>query len=183
MNTDKWGKKHDAIKPLSSDTLNFPVNAVVEDCNTQPPQTRSQQQRRADRSALIVPDELLHFPANARSPVCDWEEARNGGKFLPPWRCHFPTLQLAACQTHRPLTRGGVDSERRGGATGPTDKWTHSTTAPRLQRKPSNSEKHDDCGNESVPLISSQRVMTFYMLTVREAEIHVFLGVVYGYSY
>lgn len=158
-------------------SLNFPVNAIVEDCNTQPPQTRSQQQRRADRSALIVPDELLHFPANARSPVCDWEEARNGGKFLPPWRCHFPTLQLAACQTHRTLTRGGVDSKRRGGAS--ASDWTDGQTAPRSQRKPSNTEKHDDCGNESSTFDFFTKIID-YMLNVRETEINVFLGVVYG---
>jgi len=114
-----------------------------------PPQTRSQQ-RRTDRSALIVPDELFHFPANARAPVCDWEGARNGGKFLPPWRCHFPTLQLAACQTHGTLTRAGVDSKRRRGAdgrtNGPTAKWLFD------HRKSANTEKHDDYGND--PLVT-----------------------------
>lgn len=159
-------------------SLNFPVNAIVEDCNTQPPQTRSQQQRRADRSALIVPDELLHFPANARSPVCDWEEARNGGKFLPPWRCHFPTLQLAACQTHRTLTRGGVDSKRRGGAS--ASDWTDGQMDPQhngssVPEKVIKQRNTTTVVTSPVPLISSQRLMTFYMLTVRET--------VYGYSY
>ncbi|KAJ8348414.1 hypothetical protein SKAU_G00270030 [Synaphobranchus kaupii] len=49
-----------------------------------------------DRFALIVPDELLHFPANV-SPSAIGKE-RNEGKSLPPWRCHFHTLQLAARQ-------------------------------------------------------------------------------------
>lgn len=64
-----------------------------------------------DRCSLIVPDELLHFPANVRPPAAG-EGARNGGEnFLPPWRCRFPALRLAACQTHRTLGRGGVDRE------------------------------------------------------------------------
>ncbi|KAL1261708.1 hypothetical protein QQF64_006973 [Cirrhinus molitorella] len=115
-----------------------------------PPQTRSQQ-RRTDRSALIVPDELFHFPANARAPVCDWEGARNGGKFLPPWRCHFPTLQLAACQTHRTLTRGGVDSKRRGGAS--ASHWMDGQMDPQQNGSSATEEvsKHDDYGNESSP--------------------------------
>ncbi|KAL0993953.1 hypothetical protein UPYG_G00116030 [Umbra pygmaea] len=49
-----------------------------------------------DRFALIVPDELLHFLANV-SPSAIGKE-RNEGKSLPPWRCHFHTLRLAACQ-------------------------------------------------------------------------------------
>lgn len=159
-------------------SLNFPVNAIVEDCNTQPPQTRSQQQRRADRSALIVPDELFHFPANARAPVCDWEGARNGGKFLPPWRCHFPTLQLAACQTHRTLTRGGVDSKRRGGATGRTDKWwTHSKMALRSQRKSSTQRNTTIMVTSPVPLISLQ---ILYML-LEKLKLMYFIGVAYSF--
>ncbi|KAK5599096.1 hypothetical protein CRENBAI_026094 [Crenichthys baileyi] len=49
-----------------------------------------------DRFALIVPDELLHFLANVSQPAIGKE--RNEGKSLPPWRCHFHTLGLAACQ-------------------------------------------------------------------------------------
>ncbi|KAG7321395.1 hypothetical protein KOW79_015810 [Hemibagrus wyckioides] len=51
---------------------------------------------RPDRFASIVPDELLHFLANV-SPSAIGKE-RNEGKSLPPWRCHFHTLDLAACQ-------------------------------------------------------------------------------------
>ncbi|GAA6070838.1 uncharacterized, partial [Tachysurus ichikawai] len=51
---------------------------------------------RLDRFASIVPDELLHFLANV-SPSAIGKE-RNEGKSLPPWRCHFHTLDLAACQ-------------------------------------------------------------------------------------
>lgn len=54
------------------------------------------QTARLDRFALIVPDELLHFLANV-SPSAIGKE-RNEGKSLPPWRCHFHTLRLAACQ-------------------------------------------------------------------------------------
>lgn len=49
-----------------------------------------------DRFALIVPDELLHFLANVSQSAIGKE--RNEGKSLPPWRCHFHTLGLAACQ-------------------------------------------------------------------------------------
>lgn len=57
---------------------------------------RSLKPARLDRFALIVPDELLHFLANV-SPSAIGKE-RNEGKSLPPWRCHFHTLRLAACQ-------------------------------------------------------------------------------------
>ena len=59
-------------------------------------------------SALIVPDELLHFPANVSRSAIGKES--NEGKSLPPWRCHFHTLRLAACQADRTLGRGGLDS-------------------------------------------------------------------------
>ncbi|CAK6953830.1 hypothetical protein GBF38_019806 [Scomber scombrus] len=49
-----------------------------------------------DRFALIVPDELLHFLANVSQSAIGKE--RNEGKSLPPWRCHFHTLVLDACQ-------------------------------------------------------------------------------------
>ncbi|KAM7397967.1 hypothetical protein PAMA_006035 [Pampus argenteus] len=49
-----------------------------------------------DRFALIVPDELLHFLANVSQSAIGKE--RNEGKSLPPWRCHFHTLGLDACQ-------------------------------------------------------------------------------------
>ncbi|KAI7796334.1 hypothetical protein IRJ41_023383 [Triplophysa rosa] len=59
-------------------------------------EARSLKPARLDRFALIVPDELLHFLANV-SPSAIGKE-RNEGKSLPPWRCHFHTLRLAACQ-------------------------------------------------------------------------------------
>ncbi|KAL0176293.1 hypothetical protein M9458_028623, partial [Cirrhinus mrigala] len=107
-----------------------------------PLQTRSQQ-RRTDRSALIVPDELFHFPANARAPVCDWEGARNGGKFLPPWR--WPPARHTGRSQEVEWTRS--DEEERLRATGRTDKWTHGKMALRSQRKSANTEKHGDYGN------------------------------------
>ncbi|KAG9346686.1 hypothetical protein JZ751_006998 [Albula glossodonta] len=54
-----------------------------------------------DRFALIVPDELLHFPANV-SPSAIGKE-RNEGKSLPPWR-------FGRLPADRTFTRGGVDS-------------------------------------------------------------------------
>ncbi|CAL8399805.1 unnamed protein product [Boreogadus saida] len=66
------------------------------------------QPHKPDRSALIVPDELLHFPANVSRSAIGKES--NEGKSLPPWRCHFHTLRLAACQADRTLGRGGLES-------------------------------------------------------------------------
>lgn len=85
--------------PLPSRALAFGAAALF---SSSEPQTA-----RLDRFALIVPDELLHFLANV-SPSAIGKE-RNEGKSLPPWRCHFQTLRLAASQADRTFRRGGVD--------------------------------------------------------------------------
>lgn len=108
--------------------------------------------------------------ATGKKPETEENFCRPGGVTSP----HFSWPPARHTGRSQEVEWTPSDEEERLRAPGLTDKWTHSTTAPRSQRKSSNTEKHDDCGNESSPFDFFTKINDF-LLTVRET--------VYGYSY